>query len=160
MYTKARARVLRWEEEIALLREEMRRVLVFMLWKKSWWLERANLRADAREDVRSGLRAYATRQADVFGGLALRFATLWRPALGTMGMQVEWPAELIDATSQIPIPPRDARNRGVDSDEEEEIVGGEQRAEGDDSEHNSEDSEGPEEALLPESDVGDDSDYA
>lgn len=161
VYTKGRARVLLWEEEIQLLCEEMRRVLVFMLWKRDWWLERADLRADARVDIRSGLKAYAARQAAVFGGLALQFATLWRPALGSMGMQVEWPAELIDATSHIPIPLNNPnRTRAVDGDEEEEVVGGDQRAEGDDSEHDSEDLELPEEAVLPESDGGDDSDYA
>lgn len=78
-----------------------------------------------------------------------------------MGMQVEWPAELIDATSHIPIPLNNPnRTRAVDGDEEEEVVGGDRRAEGDDSEHDSEDLELPEEAVLPESDGGDDSDYA
>ncbi|EIW81308.1 hypothetical protein CONPUDRAFT_153858 [Coniophora puteana RWD-64-598 SS2] len=36
-WCKARARALRWTEETELLREEMRRTLVYIAWQSDWW---------------------------------------------------------------------------------------------------------------------------
>ena len=38
-WAKSRARANRCKEEVLLLKEEMRRVLVFLEWKSKWWLE-------------------------------------------------------------------------------------------------------------------------
>lgn len=38
-WSKSRARLQRWEEEVDLVVEEMRRVLVLLDWKKGWWYE-------------------------------------------------------------------------------------------------------------------------
>jgi hypothetical protein len=36
-WAKARARVMRWKEELLLVQEEMRRVLEYHKWKAAWW---------------------------------------------------------------------------------------------------------------------------
>ncbi|KAG1746426.1 hypothetical protein EDB19DRAFT_1952649 [Suillus lakei] len=41
-WCKARARAMRWEEEVALLREEMRRIGAFLRWEARRWDERCN----------------------------------------------------------------------------------------------------------------------
>ncbi|KAG2122912.1 hypothetical protein DEU56DRAFT_873540 [Suillus clintonianus] len=60
-WCKARARMMRWKEEIELLREEMRRVLQFLQWHALW----------------EGVVAYATRQAQTCCDLGTKFKVLW-----------------------------------------------------------------------------------
>ncbi|KAJ7494558.1 hypothetical protein B0H11DRAFT_1716969 [Mycena galericulata] len=67
-WTKARARADRWQEEVILLEEEMRRVLEFCAWKARWWDQRvAPARGEGRApitpELAEGLRAYALAQA-------------------------------------------------------------------------------------------------
>ncbi|KAI0055066.1 hypothetical protein BV25DRAFT_1873220 [Artomyces pyxidatus] len=85
-WVKSRARMRRWDEEIIHLREEMPRSVKFLEWKSDWWASRATLRADAPEDIRSGLSAYAGRQAAVYAGLAAKFKAQWTTALKTYGL--------------------------------------------------------------------------
>lgn len=54
-WAKSRVRAARCREEVLLLREEMRRVLAFLEWKSSWWLERKNSRMDVASDLAEGL---------------------------------------------------------------------------------------------------------
>jgi hypothetical protein len=42
-WAKLNARLARWEEEVLLLNEEMRRTLAFLTWKATWWRSRALL---------------------------------------------------------------------------------------------------------------------
>ncbi|KAG1721861.1 uncharacterized protein EDB91DRAFT_1210239 [Suillus paluster] len=42
-WCKARAHAHRWSEEVELLLEEMRRVIVFLKWQAAWWKERETL---------------------------------------------------------------------------------------------------------------------
>ena len=37
-WSKSKARAERWREEVILLSEEMRRVLVYFEWKARWWM--------------------------------------------------------------------------------------------------------------------------
>ncbi|KAG2095920.1 uncharacterized protein F5147DRAFT_584384 [Suillus discolor] len=55
-------RLNRWSEEVELLLEEMRRVVVFLKWQAEWWSGRANTRALEPADE-EGAVAYAYRQA-------------------------------------------------------------------------------------------------
>ena len=41
-WTKAKARQDCWEEEYLLIQEEMRRVIVYLNWKASWWRTQAH----------------------------------------------------------------------------------------------------------------------
>lgn len=90
-YCKARARTLRWREEITLLLEEMRRVVTYFVWKRNWWLGRRNLRPQVKADIQSGANAYAERQALVFEGLAKKFAKRWKTVVVKQGLSTRWP---------------------------------------------------------------------
>lgn len=74
---KARARSMRWIEEVVLLLEEMRRVAAYCGWKANWWLERVNARPDISPELAEGLSAYAHKQASMFLDLQLRCDNDW-----------------------------------------------------------------------------------
>ncbi|KAJ7480228.1 hypothetical protein B0H11DRAFT_1724998 [Mycena galericulata] len=81
-WTRARARKIRWEEEVLTLREEMRRVLRYLGWQSAWWRERVAWRSGVSREVGAGIRAYALKQADLHDRLAVFFETKWKmPAL-------------------------------------------------------------------------------
>ncbi|KAG1776918.1 hypothetical protein EV702DRAFT_1179602 [Suillus placidus] len=75
-WCKARARMMRWKEEIELLEEEMRRVLRFLQWHALWWDNVAHLRALAGAE-KEGVVAYATRQAHIRRDLSAKFEISW-----------------------------------------------------------------------------------
>ncbi|KAF8989804.1 hypothetical protein BDZ89DRAFT_899507, partial [Hymenopellis radicata] len=62
-WCKARARKLRWEEEVDILLEEMRRVIVFRRWKAEWWRGRIGLRTEDDPEFSQGQAAFALSQA-------------------------------------------------------------------------------------------------
>ncbi|KAJ7704636.1 hypothetical protein B0H14DRAFT_2647595 [Mycena olivaceomarginata] len=63
-WCRARARKVRWSEEVMLLREEMRRVLRYLAWQGVWWRAHALLRSDVSRSITAGIEAYALKQAD------------------------------------------------------------------------------------------------
>ncbi|KAJ8469822.1 hypothetical protein ONZ45_g16756 [Pleurotus djamor] len=76
-WVKAWARVRRWTEEVELLKEEMRRVIVTLQFRSRSWEARAN--ASAVDDaLHRGLSAYAHRQAHIQKNLANSFEGAWR----------------------------------------------------------------------------------
>lgn len=104
VYCKARARVLRWQEEITLLLEEMRRVVAYFVWRRNWWLKRRNLRPQAPADIQSGTNAYAERQALVFEGLARRVARRWKVVVNKQALVQRWPSSVDTLISSLTIP--------------------------------------------------------
>ena len=105
-WTTSFARLERWSEEVELLQEEMRRVVMFLEWKSSAWLAKAEARGGSTAlDVRSGLNAYAKKQAAVYHDLAVSFATFWRPTLVSYGLQHSWVTEYV---KKHVVPPTDA----------------------------------------------------
>ncbi|KAJ7028878.1 hypothetical protein C8F04DRAFT_1265444 [Mycena alexandri] len=76
-WARARARKVRWTEEVLLLREEMRRVLRYLAWQAGWWREQVGLRSDWTAEVEDGARAYACKQAAWHERLAGYFRTKW-----------------------------------------------------------------------------------
>ncbi|KAJ7097104.1 hypothetical protein B0H15DRAFT_945777 [Mycena belliarum] len=81
-WARARARKVRWEEEVMTLREEMRRVLRYLAWQSAWWRSHAGLRADLSPEIGAGVRAYALKQAHWHDKLAAFFEKKWQmPAL-------------------------------------------------------------------------------
>ncbi|KAJ7083274.1 hypothetical protein C8R43DRAFT_1142719 [Mycena crocata] len=63
-WSRARARKIRWQEEVMMLREEMRRVLRYLGWQSGWWREREVWGTeDVSPELAAGLRAYALKQA-------------------------------------------------------------------------------------------------
>ncbi|KAJ7178517.1 hypothetical protein C8R43DRAFT_871571 [Mycena crocata] len=76
-WCRAKARKRRWEEEVQLLQEEMRRTLRYLDWQATWWEERVNPRSQASREVRVGLQAYALKQAALHRRLKAHFKSQW-----------------------------------------------------------------------------------
>ncbi|KAJ7079051.1 hypothetical protein C8R43DRAFT_1143320 [Mycena crocata] len=77
-WSKALARKDRWEEEVEMLHEEMKRVLCFLRWRSLWWEARRSRRQGGiSRELRAGLVAYAARQAALHRELTRRFRTTW-----------------------------------------------------------------------------------
>ena len=79
-WAKAKARADRWEEDVILLDEEMRRVLQFCIWKASWWKEQASLRKDLPKPLAEGLSAYAAEQVDMEQKIHTAWTEKWASA--------------------------------------------------------------------------------
>ncbi|KAH8111697.1 hypothetical protein DFH11DRAFT_1512691 [Phellopilus nigrolimitatus] len=91
-WAKAQARAERWQEEITLIVEEMRRTLAYCDWKAAWWREQATVRIVSEVPaLASGLQAYAEKQAVTWEGLATSFAAKWYKAITSRGHAIEWP---------------------------------------------------------------------
>ncbi|KAF7318154.1 CxC2 domain-containing protein [Mycena chlorophos] len=77
-WSKARARKTRWNEEVELTREEMKRVLRSLRWAEGEWQQRADrVRDDVEAEVAEGLRAYALRQVAIHRRIAASFYADW-----------------------------------------------------------------------------------
>ncbi|KAJ7169372.1 hypothetical protein C8R43DRAFT_821317, partial [Mycena crocata] len=77
-WSRARARKIRWQEEVMMLREEMRRVLRYLGWQSGWWREREAWRTeDVSPELAAGLRAYALKQAAWHDRLGVHFHDKW-----------------------------------------------------------------------------------
>lgn len=97
-WAQCMARADRWEEEVILLQEEIRRVVHFLQWRSSDWLAKADLRIGAVAPViRAGLLAYANKQTAVFQNLAVRFCQRWRAALISLSLPYDWATEFLEA---------------------------------------------------------------
>ena len=115
-WTTSYARLARWTEEVELLHEEMRRVVAFLEWKSVDWLARADGRGENPTlDIRSGLNAYAQKQAAVYHDLAVSFAKFWYPTLESYGLECSWVVDYMNSHS-LPLPNTDiplSRERGI-----------------------------------------------
>ncbi|KAF9014806.1 hypothetical protein BDZ89DRAFT_918102, partial [Hymenopellis radicata] len=80
-WCKSYARTRRWNEEVRLLLEEMRRVLRTLAWTADWWMARAE-ESSGGTLLDKGRRAYARRQAAWLGQIRTKFAGRWRNVVG------------------------------------------------------------------------------
>ncbi|KAJ7182634.1 hypothetical protein C8R43DRAFT_1116267 [Mycena crocata] len=87
-WCRAKARKVRWEEEVLILREEMRRVLRYLEWQRDWWNAHVVVRGDESPELRHGLGAYALRHAQMHGKLASFFQTEWSMSVGAAARTV------------------------------------------------------------------------
>ncbi|TFK57870.1 hypothetical protein BDN72DRAFT_731654, partial [Pluteus cervinus] len=68
----------RWQEEVILLKEEMRRVLMFLDSSASMWKARAEFQKEGVDEAcQEGLRAYALEQRTLRTNLYSHFTELW-----------------------------------------------------------------------------------
>jgi hypothetical protein len=69
---------MRWQEEVELLQEEMRRILAFLLRQANWW-QMQGLRMAGILDAaaQEGAMAYAQRQASLRLALHSQFQKEW-----------------------------------------------------------------------------------
>ncbi|KAJ3751874.1 hypothetical protein EV360DRAFT_75833 [Lentinula raphanica] len=83
-FYKTYARAKRWEEEVILVEEEMRRCTASLKARARIWDNRTKFegpRAEGIDDVqRKGITAYAASQADIYRRLKARFIRLWEAA--------------------------------------------------------------------------------
>ena len=89
-WAKAYERAGRWNEELELVVEEMRRVLAFHSRKAEWWFERADMRTDLTGDELTGSQAYAAKQAYYWRTMADKFHLMWSNALRAHSMSAPW----------------------------------------------------------------------
>ena len=89
-WSKSQARKDRWEEEVHLIQEEMRRTIAYYEWKQLWWLEQENQHSGNGNSIQSGIRAYAQKQAYYCRCMAEGFASTWLPFLKLKGITPAW----------------------------------------------------------------------
>lgn len=86
-WCKARACAMRWEEEVELLREEMRRIGAFLRWEAGRWDARCDEVIPTDVEHEDGCMAYAQRQAHLRRKLAASFEALWAQTLAHLSAQ-------------------------------------------------------------------------
>ncbi|KAJ7626008.1 hypothetical protein FB45DRAFT_1030326 [Roridomyces roridus] len=82
-WCKARARRDRWEEEVQLLREEMRRTMRMLRYLQQKWGEELDMRQGTGVEVAAGARAYGQRQIAIYQGIAEAFFAGWNRSMAT-----------------------------------------------------------------------------
>jgi hypothetical protein len=55
----------------------MRRVILYLDWQGKWWQDRVDARPDAPREIQAGVRAYALKQADLYGRIGAHFQSTW-----------------------------------------------------------------------------------
>jgi len=91
-WARVQARKQRWEEEVLLTEEEMRRVVKFHEWKAEWWRGQAGRRSDTSASVIHGVTAYAEKQAYLCECLAQSCVAIWLPMLRGNAAAQDWEA--------------------------------------------------------------------
>jgi hypothetical protein len=96
-WMRAQARAERWEEELCLLEEEMRRTLTSLRARSERWAGKAkSCNLNGLEDhATGGLRAYAAKQADVYFRLVVHFSYLWETHLRASSTAASWNADVL-----------------------------------------------------------------
>ncbi|EIN05219.1 hypothetical protein PUNSTDRAFT_75000 [Punctularia strigosozonata HHB-11173 SS5] len=89
-WAKTDARAARWEEEVILLVEEMRRTLVWLEWRAGWWEARSKERTNVAVDLQRGLIAYAMKQQSIQRQRLALFASRWIPLLRAHQLGSDW----------------------------------------------------------------------
>jgi hypothetical protein len=103
-WSKSYARKTRWEEEVLIIQEEMRRVIVYHEWRAQWWRNERARRSDVDAATLHGIAAYAEKQAYLSESLARCSAAFWLPTLKTKGISPEWEARYSIISDESPAP--------------------------------------------------------
>ena len=101
-WAKARARMIRWQEELLLVQEEMRRVIAYHEWRAGWWRERSSLRTNEDPSISSGLSGYAHKQATICIRMAEQCAMYWFRDLKKRGITPSWATAYESLLSRLP----------------------------------------------------------
>jgi hypothetical protein len=110
-WARSRARKNRWDEEVLLLQEEMRRVVVYLNWKGDWWVLQAKRRQGVvTPDIANGLSSYAYRQAAYSRQLAASCLVYWVNGLKELGLSTTWALPYKALSTQFAISSHSARN--------------------------------------------------
>ncbi|KAF8978718.1 hypothetical protein BDQ17DRAFT_1338614 [Cyathus striatus] len=109
----------KWNEELQILMEEMRRVVKFCEWKSEWWMMKANERSVKNDTVQQGLVAYAYKQSELANDLATSCAHTWLPLLKKNGTIPTWAKEYQGGENDMEI----EEDEEEDEDEDDIISG-------------------------------------
>ncbi|KAL0563293.1 hypothetical protein V5O48_018779 [Marasmius crinis-equi] len=120
IWAKSRARVCRAQEEVELLREEMRCTLRFLTWRGKWWRDCAKGRPEAGGALGEGLRGYAYAQKRIQLRLEQKFKEMWSK-----------PLEDMDAEARATEEAEETHEEGEDVDEGDGNEGEESKADED-----------------------------
>ncbi|EIN05248.1 hypothetical protein PUNSTDRAFT_75081, partial [Punctularia strigosozonata HHB-11173 SS5] len=121
MWAAARARFLRWQEEVHLLVEEMRRIIAFLHWQADSWLSKRGSRHGVV--ISFAADCYASRQADQCRALAASFVQRWAPLLKRTGHGEPWIHEYVSSLENTSLEDRDEEavdEELVDAEDENE----------------------------------------
>ena len=83
---------------MAIIAEEMRRVITYFEYHATWWENRASIRSGIPPDIVEGLSAYAHRQASILRQRATLFAQLWSSSDPPSHLGINWTARTVDST--------------------------------------------------------------
>ena len=129
-WAKVMARAARWNEELLIVQEEIRRVLAFFSWKSSWWVDQAERRmVDDDPALVNGIQAYAHKQAALQIQMAERCVSHWLPVLEQHGITPCWKDDWADVVG---ISPMEGQQTGDDKQlEDDDTSDGESENESD-----------------------------
>lgn len=101
-WCKSLARAEHWEEEVDLLREEMRCVITFLDYEAQRWRGLAIEKRGCDDVVTSGFKAYAEKQACLREALATDYAAMWLKGIrdAKLADPKSWPAKYLSAVAQ------------------------------------------------------------
>jgi hypothetical protein len=118
------ARAERYEEEVELTVEEMRRTVEFFNWRSQWWLSLADVRQNSPTppdpQVQHGLRAYAHRQASMYSSFAAAYLKHWQQFLVDNSLGLDWLAQY---PTESPLPAHSVpknTDRPIDENDDED----------------------------------------
>ncbi|KAK7022232.1 CxC2 domain-containing protein [Favolaschia claudopus] len=115
-WAKTRARAHRWREEVDLLEEEMRRILVFLDWKAGWWRGLQGRDDITEAGLKEGLAAYMERQACIQEAMKRRFESDWADVAQWISMGREGVANLRERAAEAG--ENDSEDDGLNSEDE------------------------------------------
>lgn len=118
-WAKTKARSERWQEEVLLLKEEMRRAIVDMEWRAQQWTNRAHGRPNVSPDLLQGITAYAYKQAGIQTAFAASYAQKWAPILRRHGFDFSFASKYEITDRQDPKGKKKASTVQINYDEPE-----------------------------------------
>ena len=116
-WAKARARMMRWKEELLIVQEEMRRVIAYHGWKAEWWRDRGVSRSEGEATVLSGLSGYANKQVSICNQMAERCAIHWLPLLTKEGIRPDWASKY---DRQVATQANDSEGEDIDNEDDKD----------------------------------------
>ena len=101
-WAKAKAQMIRWQEELLLVQEEMWWVITYHEWRADWWREQSSLRMNDDPSILSGLLGYAHKQAAICIWMAEQCAIYWLWDLKEKEITPSWATAYESLLTQLP----------------------------------------------------------
>ncbi|KDQ59839.1 hypothetical protein JAAARDRAFT_56787 [Jaapia argillacea MUCL 33604] len=111
-----------WEEEVALVVEEMRQVVAFMEWKAAWWCSRASAWPEADVHVQFSVTTYAEKQAVLAEHFTIRCARKWLLLLKSSNLLPPWACSYKHGASPVGIDQSDGEDQSDVEDRLDDVL--------------------------------------